>query len=166
MEKFSLKWSDFRSNVSKSFGLLRSEEHLHDVRLLTEDCHEVSAHRLVLSASSEFFKTIFTKSKSSDTLICLDGVTGDDLTNILDYIYLGEAHIYEDKLERFLSIAKRLKLEGLLETDEEIKFAEHLPEQLIGDEKRRVYSPQEIHAKEDSAPKRLQRYSEMMHRLT
>ena len=88
MEKFSLKWNDFHSNVSKSFGLFRSEEYLHDVRLMTEDYHEVSAHRLVLSACSEYFRNIFKNSKKQDTLICLDGVTDEDLKNVLDYIYL------------------------------------------------------------------------------
>ena len=61
MEKFNLKWNDFHSNVSKSFGLFRSEEYLHDVSLMTEDYYEVSAHRLVLSACSEYFRNIFNK---------------------------------------------------------------------------------------------------------
>ena len=113
MEKFSLKWNDFHSNVSKSFGLFRTEEYLHDVRLMTEDYHEVSAHRLVLSACSEYFRNIFRNSNRQDTLICLDGVTDEDLKNVLDYIYLGEAQICLDNLDRFLKVAERLKLEGL-----------------------------------------------------
>ena len=119
MEKFSLKWNDFQSNVSRSFGLLRSEEYLHDVRLMSEDYHEVSAHRLILSACSEYFRNIFKNSKKQDTLICLDGITNEDLRNVLDYIYLGEAHIFQDKLDRFLSVAEKLKLEGLLSKDDE-----------------------------------------------
>ena len=125
MEKFSLKWNDFHSNVSKSFGLLRSEEYLHDVRLMSEDYHEVTAHRIVLSACSEYFRNIFKNSKKQDTLICLDGITNADLKNVLDYIYLGEAHIFQDNLDRFLCIAERLKLEGLLSKEEdETKYAE------------------------------------------
>ena len=125
MEKFSLKWNDFHSNVSKSFGLFRSEEYLYDVRLMTEDYHEVSAHKLVLSACSEYFRNIFKKSNKQDTLICLDGVTNSDLKNVLDYIYLGELQIYQDKLDRFLAVAAKLKLEGLLnQEEEETKYAE------------------------------------------
>ena len=48
-EKFCLKWNDFHSNVSKSFGLFRNEEYLHDVTLVSDDHHQVSAHKLVLS---------------------------------------------------------------------------------------------------------------------
>ena len=119
MEKFNLKWNDFHSNVSKSFGLFRSEEYLHDVRLMTEDYYEVSAHRLILSACSEYFRNIFKNSKGKDTLICLDGVTDEDLKNVLDYIYLGEAQIYQDQLDRFLAVAEKLKLEGLLRQEQE-----------------------------------------------
>ena len=36
-EKFCLKWNDFETNVSKSFGLLRSEDFLHDVTLVSDD---------------------------------------------------------------------------------------------------------------------------------
>ena len=47
-EKFSLKWNDFHSNVSKSFSLLRNEDYLHDVTLVSDDHKKVSAHKLVL----------------------------------------------------------------------------------------------------------------------
>ena len=137
MEKFSLKWNDFHSNVSKSFGLFRSEEYLHDVRLMTEDYHEVSAHRLVLSACSEYFRNIFKNSKKQDTLICLDGVADEDLKNVLDYIYLGEAQIFQDKLNRFLKVAEKLKLEGLLghrQEEGELKYSDSGSEQLVFDE--------------------------------
>ena len=56
-EKFCMKWNDFHSNVSKSFGVFRNEEYLHDVTLVSDDQLQVSAHKLVLSASSQYFKT-------------------------------------------------------------------------------------------------------------
>ena len=53
-EKFSLKWNDFYSNVSKSFSVFRNEEYLHDVILVSDDHNnKVAAHKLVLSACSE-----------------------------------------------------------------------------------------------------------------
>ena len=50
-EKFSLKWNDFQSNVSRTFGQLRSEEEFFDVSLVSDDQKIMSAHKLVLSAS-------------------------------------------------------------------------------------------------------------------
>ena len=113
-EKFSLKWNDFNSNVLKSVTLFRNEEYLQDVTLVTDDNHQVSAHKLVLSASSEYFKNIFQTNKHSHPLLCLVGIFSNDLHNILDFIYNGQVNIYQDHLDRFLEVAQRFKLEGLL----------------------------------------------------
>ena len=115
-EKFCLKWNDFHSNVSNSFGLFRNEDYLHDVTLVSDDHKQVSAHKLVLSASSDYFKNIFKQNSKPNAhpLLCLDGISADDLQNIMDYIYNGEVNIFQENLDRFLSVAQRLKLEGLI----------------------------------------------------
>ena len=64
-EKFSLKWNDFSSNASKTFGLLRNEEFLQDVTLVAEDSTQIKAHKLVLSSCSEYFKNIFRNNYSA-----------------------------------------------------------------------------------------------------
>ena len=46
-------------------------------------------------------------------------MTGNDLNNIMDYIYNGEVQIIQAHLGRFISIARRLKLEGLMEDEDE-----------------------------------------------
>ena len=113
-EKFSLKWNDFNLNASKSFAIFRNEEYLHDVTLVSDDQHHITAHKFVLSASSEYFKNIFMNSKLSNPFLCLDGISSKDLNNILDYIYNGEVQVYQDHLDRFLTVAQRFKVEGLL----------------------------------------------------
>ena len=127
-EKFSLKWNDFVSNVSKSFGKLRTEEYLKDVTLIGDDHTQLSAHKLVLSACSEYFKEIFTRNKHANTLLCIEGLSKQDITNVLDYMYNGEVHIFQEDLDRFLSIAQRLRLEGLLEYKSETN-EEHLTQE-------------------------------------
>ena len=62
-EKFSLKWSDFQSSLSQSFSVLREESDFYDVTLVSEDLQQMSAHRVVLSACSDFFKSILEKVK-------------------------------------------------------------------------------------------------------
>ena len=114
MEKFSLKWNDFTSNTSKAFSSLRHEDYLHNVTLVSNDNQQVSAHKLVLSACSEYFRSIFRNSPNNHPFLCLDGVTKQDLTNIMDYMYNGEVHVYQDDLDRFLNMAERFKLQGLL----------------------------------------------------
>ena len=113
-EKYCLKWNDFHSNIGKSFKSLRYEDDLFDVTLVSDDHSQVSAHKLVLSACSEYFKSIFKNNKHSHPLLCLEGVSLQDLNNVLDYIYNGEIKIYQDNLDRFLNVAQRFKLEGLI----------------------------------------------------
>ena len=134
MEKFSLKWNDFHGNISRSFQKLRNEEDFFDVTLVGDDGTHVMAHKLLLASSSEYFKNVFIYSKKyfqqSHALICLEGLQQNDLNNILDYIYQGEVQIHQQDLDRFLEIARRLKLEGLTggEQQEEEKEENYLEE--------------------------------------
>ena len=113
-EKFCLKWNDFQENVSKSFSNLRKEAGLFDVTLVSSDQQQVSAHRLVLSACSDFFKTIFHSNIHSHPLLYLDGVDSTEISQMLDYIYQGEVQIYQETLDRFLEIAQKFQLDGLM----------------------------------------------------
>ena len=118
-EKFSLKWNDFQDNVSKTFKKLRSTDHFYDVTLVSDDQQQMSAHKVVLASCSEYFKNVLTSNKHSNPMLCLSGVTRDDLQNMLDYIYYGEIQIYQDNLDAFLDIAQRFQLEGLMQGKDE-----------------------------------------------
>ena len=118
-EKFCLKWNDFQSNTSNTFKKLRTSDHFYDVTLVSDDQQQVAAHRVVLSASSEYFKNILMSNKHSHPLLCLSGVSSGDLNNILDFIYNGEIQVYQDHLDQFLDIAQRFQLEGLIQGREE-----------------------------------------------
>ena len=112
-DKFNLKWNDFQTNISRTFSQLRSEEEFFDVTLVSDDQEMISAHKLVLSASSPYFKHILTQTKHSHPLLCLQGVDSGNLKTVLDYIYQGEAEVGHENLERFLSIAQMFGLDGL-----------------------------------------------------
>ena len=64
-EKFSLKWNDFHSNISKTFSSLRTEEDFQDVTLVSADLQQVSAHKVALFACSKYFKNILQQSRHS-----------------------------------------------------------------------------------------------------
>jgi len=113
-EKFCLKWNNFQSTVSGSFGTLRKEEDFLDVTLVSDDESQLLAHKLVLSASSSFFKTILKSNKHSHPLIYLSGVNAENLGFILDYVYHGQVQIHHEKLNNFLEVAEKLKIEGLI----------------------------------------------------
>ena len=113
-EKFCLKWNDFQSNISKTFSSLRTEEEFYDVTLVSEDQHQVSAHKVVLAACSQYFKNVLKQNRHSNPLLCLDGVTTSELQFVLDYIYHGEVQIFQENLDRFLAVAEKFQLEGLI----------------------------------------------------
>ena len=123
-EKLSLRWNNFQSNISKNFSSLRSEEEFFDVTLVSDDQEMISAHKLVLSASSSYFKHILTKTKSSHPLLCLEGISCLELKQILDYIYLGEVLLEQVELDRFVTVASRLKLEGLIVSEDDVRVRE------------------------------------------
>ena len=112
-EKFSLKWNDFQENVCTSFGSLRENTAFADVTLVCEGGQQIEAHKFVLASSSPFFKQLFSQNKHSHPLVFMRGVKSDDLDAIVDFLYLGEANIYENNLEAFLNIAEELRLKGL-----------------------------------------------------
>ena len=155
-EKFCLKWNDFHSNVSKSFSSLRHENDFYDVTLVSDDQKQISAHKVVLSACSEYFKNILKKNKHQNPLLCLEGISSDDLNNILDYVYHGEVNIYQDNLDRFFNIAERFKLEGLLSNntakeDEEVDETKYF----LNDTKNIVTDEIEICEENKMAPQKM-----------
>ena len=55
MEKYCLKWNEFEANIRESFKKLRDEQRLFDVTLATDDGKIIPAHKMILSAGSNFF---------------------------------------------------------------------------------------------------------------
>merc|ERR1719342_578523 len=117
-EKLALKWNDFQSNVTSAFSQLRMNTNFEDVTLVSDDHKQISAHRVVLTACSGYFSDILSQNTHSHPLLCLDGINFSELNNVLDYIYNGELQIYQEDLERFLQIAQKLQLQGLLSSED------------------------------------------------
>ena len=116
-EQFSLKWNDFQRTLSSSFKIHRNEEDFFDVTLVSDDENQVSAHKLLLSSCSTFFKSILRKSSNPHPIIYLSGIDSENLNMVIDYIYHGEVQIYQDQLDIFLGVARKLKIEGLLSSN-------------------------------------------------
>ena len=113
-----MKWNKFQENVSQSFSDLRQEASLYDVTLVSGDLQQIAAHKVVLYASSDLFKQILIENSKSNTLLYLDSIDGADLNLVLDFIYHGQVQVLQTEVERFLDIAQRLKLKGVMrETD-------------------------------------------------
>ena len=128
--KFSLKWNEFQTNAAASFKRLRNEDDFYDVTLVSDDQQQMSAHKLVLSSCSDYFKNILKKNnKNSHMTLCIEGISFTELNSVLDYIYNGEIQIFQEDLDRFMAIGQRLKLEGLLTENDTKHTNEHEAEE-------------------------------------
>ena len=119
-QKFCLTWKDYNSHFCREFGEFRKQEDFFDVTLACEE-NSVTAHKIVLSAASEFFKTILRKHKHEHPLIYLTEVKFRDLQSILDFIYTGETEVAERDLESLLATATRFKVKGLTDSTSSVE---------------------------------------------
>lgn len=58
VEHFCLKWNNFETSVLSAFDSLQTTEDLADVTLTCEGIN-VKAHKIILSAFSPYFRTVF-----------------------------------------------------------------------------------------------------------
>ena len=113
-EKLFLQWNDFKDNVNSAFGNLREDKDFCDVTLACEDGQQVAAHKVILAASSPFFQKLLKQNKHPHPLIYMRGIKSNDLLAIVDFLYSGEANVYQENLDSFLTIAEELQLKGLM----------------------------------------------------
>ena len=113
-DKLCLQWNDFRKNVNSAFGRLRTDKEFTDVTLACEDGQQMEAHKVILASSSPFFQKILQKSKHPHPLIYLRGFQSKDFASILDFLYFGEANVYQEDFDSFLDIAEEIQLKGLI----------------------------------------------------
>ena len=77
---------------------------------------------MILAASSPFFQKLLGRNKHPHPLIYMRGMKSDDLLAIVDFLYRGEANVFQENLDSFLAIAEELQLKGLTgKTDEKVQ---------------------------------------------
>jgi len=113
-DSFILKWSDHQSTVIQSFELLRREKDFYDVTLVSDDQQSFCAHKLVLSACSNFFRNILKNNIHSHPLLYLFGIKAEDLKQVLDFIYLGHVNLRKEDLDKFLEFSNKLEVKGVM----------------------------------------------------
>ena len=92
-EKLCLKWNDFQDLVQVSFAELRNDTDFTDVTLACED-QNIKVHKVILS-TCPFFKKLLKTQLHPQPLIYMRGMKSRDLTAIVDFIYLGEASVFQ-----------------------------------------------------------------------
>ena len=125
--KLCLQWNDFQTNLTSAFRDLREDKEFTDVTLACGDGQQVKAHKVVLISSSPFFKNLLQRNKHPHPLIFMRGLKSEDLVTMVDFLYHGEANVYQENLDSFLAIAEELQLKGLQGNQTEAVFEEIQP---------------------------------------
>jgi len=124
-EKYRLKWESSTKPVDLQdvFQTLRDNDELFDVTIgcSTNDggIAQVRAHKLVLSAYSPVMKDLMTHLQGkNEPFVYLKGISQDNLSCILDFMYNGCVDIPKTNLNQFLEDAQELQIKGLKVSNE------------------------------------------------
>lgn len=104
----------FMERQIQFYKKVQEEKDMTDVIIACEGA-EVKAHRLVISASSPFFRKIIKTSNHPSPYIFLRGLHPDDLESIMSFLYTGETKVEANNIQRFMNSASELQISGLCE---------------------------------------------------
>ena len=113
LEKLCLQWNEYQNIFIKAFRDLRNDEALTDVTLVCEDGKQIKAHKVVLASTSPFFLDLLKRNKHPHPLVYMKGIKSENIFALVDFLYRGEANVFEENLDSFLALANEVKLQGL-----------------------------------------------------
>ncbi|XP_014473674.1 PREDICTED: protein abrupt-like isoform X3 [Dinoponera quadriceps] len=115
-QQYSLRWNDFHSSILSTFRNLRDEEDFVDVTLAC-DSSSFTAHKVVLSACSPYFRRLLKANPCQHPIVILRDVASSDMESILRFMYHGEVHVGQERLPTFLQTAQMLQVRGLADVN-------------------------------------------------
>ena len=111
-----ISWDDFQIHAPNTFKQLWNNQDFTDVSLVTVDYQQIRAHKVILSAASDFFQKVLLINPNANPLLYLKDIRHKELENIIKFIYLGHCYIDHDDLETFLAAGHALCVKGLTKT--------------------------------------------------
>ncbi|XP_024083711.1 broad-complex core protein isoforms 1/2/3/4/5-like isoform X2 [Cimex lectularius] len=112
-QQFCLRWHNYQSSLLSSLPQLLDWDDLTDVTLYAGGS-SIKAHRIVLSACSHYFKSIFKELQPMQhPVIVVPGADFSDLSALITFMYNGEVNIYQHQLQSLIALADTLHIKGL-----------------------------------------------------
>lgn len=101
-------------HILKSINRLRKEKKLCDITLKVGE-KEFCAHRVILSACSDYFCAMFTGNmeESQKSVVELQGLDSDTMEFILDFVYTESIRVSVENVQALLPAACLLQLTGM-----------------------------------------------------
>ena len=115
--KYNLNWDAYSDHLREKLNEMLKTNELTDVTLVCDDKKQFKAHRIILSACSEVFKSIIHPLPLNSSVIYLKGIQHQEMQSILEFLYLGEATLDEERMTEFLNVAKNLEIKEIGKID-------------------------------------------------
>ena len=110
-EKYNLNWHTYSDHLKVIMRDMMTTKEYADVTIVTEDKKTIKAHRNILSGCSSVFKNILELDPlNANPVIYLRGIQHSEIESILQFIYLGEAKFYAERMQELLLVAKSLDI--------------------------------------------------------
>merc|ERR1712129_174531 len=141
LTKTSVSSLAFSKHTTDSFAWLLDDEELSDITLVSDDLVHVKAHKIVLSASSPFFRQLIKVNPQVQTVFYISGLNHQMLKHLLSLVYRGKI---DQEIENFDVFMKMVKDFQILEHLFKVNIVEN---QTISDESEYIFDTKII--KED-----------------
>lgn len=119
-EHFCLRWNNHQNNLLGVFSQLLHDESLVDVTLACSEGHSIRAHKVVLSACSSYFQSLFIDHPNRHPIVILKDVCFSELRTLIEFMYRGEVNVEYCQLSTLLKTAESLKVKGLAEMTQDL----------------------------------------------
>ena len=105
----------FCVELAKRLDMLRRQDHLCDVTLVTKDDKEFKAHRNVLSAASPFFFKLLQSDmkENREGIVRFEEISGAVMEDVLEFIYTGSVEVTQENCKDLIPAANYLLIPGL-----------------------------------------------------
>lgn len=115
-QQFCLRWNNYGRNLTNVFDQLLQNESFVDVTLAC-DGHSIKAHKMVLSACSPYFQSLFFDNPCQHPIIIMRDVKWSELKAIVEFMYKGEIKVSQAEIGPLLRVAEMLKIRGLTDVN-------------------------------------------------
>ncbi|RZC36448.1 bric-a-brac 1-like, partial [Asbolus verrucosus] len=121
-QQFCLRWNNYQSNLTNVFDQLLQSESFVDVTLAC-DGHSVKAHKMVLSACSPYFQSLFFENPCQHPIVIMRDIKWPELKAAVEFMYKGEINVSQEQIGPLLKVAESLKIRGLADVNGEQDIA-------------------------------------------
>ncbi|RWS02859.1 protein tramtrack: beta isoform-like protein [Dinothrombium tinctorium] len=114
-QAYCLRRNNHSLDMVEELDKMYKEETMVDVTLSCDE-GSIRAHRMVLSASSPYFRTVFAKLITHSfqyPIVIIKDMPYADLKAIIEFIYRGEVTVPQEQLPSVLKSAEALQVKGL-----------------------------------------------------